>query len=386
MSQHATLSPSGAHRWLTCPGSVLLERDLPDRSSTFADEGTRAHEIASDLLLGLDPEGPSRDAEMLGYVNEYVAHVQALAEGGELEVEHSLDISAITGEPGAHGTADAVILHGNELFIVDLKYGRGVQVDAEHNEQLSIYALAALDEYELVADIEAVTLVIHQPRLAHVSEWRTTAAELRAWQSARVKPRAQRCIDILATGITGPEDFAPADKPCRFCKAQATCAPLAERVQAEIGADFDALTAEPQAPAEPEALARAMGAVDLVEGWCKAVRAETERQLLAGQAVRGWKLVQGRRGARAWANAEEAEATLKSMRLKKEQMYDFKLISPTTAEKLHKAGELGARQWPKLQALIVQPEGKPSVAPESDPRAALSVGDDFTDETAGGLV
>lgn len=74
------------------------------------------------------------------------------------------------------------------------------------------------------------------------------------------------------------------------------------------------------------------------------------------------------------------------MRLKKEQMYDFKLISPTTAEKLHKAGELGARQWPKLQALIVQPEGKPSVAPESDPRAALSVGDDFTDETGGGLV
>ena len=71
--------------------------------------------------------------------------------------------------------------------------------------------------------------------------------------------------------------------------------------------------------------------------------------------------------------AAEAEAVLKSMRLKTEELYDLSLISPTTAEKRAKAGIIGPRQWPKIQPLIVQPEGKPSVAPVSDPRPAISI-------------
>ena len=73
------------------------------------------------------------------------------------------------------------------------------------------------------------------------------------------------------------------------------------------------------------------------------------------------------------------------MRLKVEEMYDLKLISPTTAEKLAKAGTIGPRQWPKLQEIIEQPEGKASVAPVSDKRPALKIAaveDEFADETA----
>ena len=130
----------------------------------------------------------------------------------------------------------------------------------------------------------------------------------------------------------------------------------------------------------------------MVEDWCKAIRAEVERRLLAGVDIPGHKLVEGRRGARAWANAEEVEAALKAMRLKVEQMYDLKLISPTTAEKLAKAGAIGPRQWPKLQDMITQADGKPSVAPASDKRPALvvkPVADEFdavTDDDADGLV
>jgi len=129
-------------------------------------------------------------------------------------------------------------------------------------------------------------------------------------------------------------------------------------------------------------LAWAMSKVDLIEGWCKAVRGEVERRLLEGKEVEGYKLVQGRRGPRAWANPEEAEAVLKAMRLKQEVMYDFKLISPTTADKLAKAGTIGKRQWPKVEALITQADGGPSVAPVSDKRPAMLVAvtpDDFLD-------
>jgi hypothetical protein len=111
--------------------------------------------------------------------------------------------------------------------------------------------------------------------------------------------------------------------------------------------------------------------VDMIEDWCKAIRAEAERRLLDGQDVPGYKLVQGKKGARQWADAEAAEQMLKQFRVKLEDMYDLKLISPTTAEKLAKAETIGKRQWPKLQALITQSEGKPHVAPESDPRPAL---------------
>lgn len=123
-----------------------------------------------------------------------------------------------------------------------------------------------------------------------------------------------------------------------------------------------------------------MFAVGLIEDWCKAVRAETERQLLAGDEVPGFKLVLGKAGARAWKDAEEAEKQLKTMRLKVEEMYDLKLISPTSAEKLAKAKVLGPRQWTKLQPLIGRSDPKPSVAPAADKRDAYvpaPVADDF---------
>jgi hypothetical protein len=119
-------------------------------------------------------------------------------------------------------------------------------------------------------------------------------------------------------------------------------------------------------------LAHCMAAVGLVEDWCKGIRARVERELLAGNQVDGWKLVQGRKGARKWSSEDEAEQTLRRMKLKVEDMYDLKLISPTTAEKLSKAGTIGPRQWPQLQALITQSEGGLSVAPASDKRPAAN--------------
>ena len=156
MAGHAKLSPSSAERWMTCPGSVALSEGYADSSSAAADEGTAAHELAERILLGakgdalvglLAQNGVEWTAEMLQDVLRYTQSVQALgAVDGTLLVEQRLPISEWTGEAGAHGTADAVILAGTELIVADLKFGRGVVVDADENKQLRIYALAALRE------------------------------------------------------------------------------------------------------------------------------------------------------------------------------------------------------------------------------------------------
>lgn len=419
---HASLSPSGAERWTSCPGSVALEAKFPDSSSEHADWGTAAHAVAEMILL--DPkwtklDGDERDAaaykgrridvkgaktvevddEMVETVNTYVGNIcsrmkafyAAGAVSVEMHVEVKVPIDHITGEPGATGTADCVLIadFGEYLHldVNDLKGGRGVAVAAIGNKQLAMYADGARELFGLVGEFKTVAAVIHQPRTQpEPLVWELTAEELDA-EIDSIRQAAARAVLYLDSDTPLVDsDLQPSDKGCRFCKAKATCPALQRTVQDAIGAQFEDLEkidhnatttadiviqgVEHRTPAD---LALCMSSVEIIESWCRAVRAEAERRLFAGEDVPGYKLVQGRKGSRAWANPEEAEQTLKAMRLKQEEMYDFKLISPTTAEKLHKAGTIGPRQWPKLVGLITQSEGSPSVAPESDKRPALVV-------------
>ena len=216
-----------------------------------------------------------------------------------------------------------------------------------------------------------------------MSEWTLTVEQLRAFEEEVQKAaamvdmawnygKAQDKIDIY---------LKPSEDACTWCRAKADCPALRRHVLATVSDDFvdesqpiaEQLEGVSERTMDNELLGNLLKAVPLIEDFCKAIRAKAEAELFSGRAVPGWKLVEGRRGSRAWANPEEAEQVLKSMRLKVEEMYDLKLISPTTAEKLAKAGTIGPRQWPKLQDYITQPEGKPSVAPESDKRPALVI-------------
>jgi hypothetical protein len=387
--KHAEFSPSSAVRWMTCPGSVAASRGLDDPSSSFADEGTAAHFMAEQILLGTDgaslvgqpaDNGYIMTADMLGEVLKYTRYVQDVvsATGGTLLVEQRLNISNITGEPDAHGTSDTVILAGDELIVVDLKFGMGLRVDAENNPQLQIYALAALEEFGLAEDFKRVRMVIHQPRLNHVSEWTQTVEEMQEFG-----------LDVSVAATIAKASDAPlvvSDAGCKYCRAKATCPAIRD----EVLGHFDVV--EP-ATAEPDVIGMVMGKADLIEGWVKAIRAEAERRLFAGIAVPGFKLVQGRMGNRAWKDDDEAEKALKAMAVRQDEMYDLKLVSPTTiskrltdwvdAEGKPRKPILGPRQQKRYQELITQADGKPSVAPESDKRPALvmSAEADFDDVT-----
>jgi len=393
MTAHAKFSASGAHRWMRCPASLSLEAQVPNRSSGFANEGTAAHELAemcltsgndADAYLGrvikVDQDTFTVDADMAAYVQTFVDPVRELADGGELLVEQQVDFALAIGvaEGEGFGTADAIVItRDGELQVHDLKYGRGVKVDAEENEQLQLYAIGAVRMLDMVYEFDRARLFIHQPRLGHVSEWAVSLAELQDF--------AALAQDVAENIQLGTPDCVPAEKQCRFCNAKDFCPALEKKLADEVVGSFAKLTdraAMSQAIDDlprvfSAALGRKMAVVDMVEQWCKAVRARTESELQAGRAVDGYKLVEGRRGPRKWSSPAEAENLLKSMRLKTEEMFDLKLVSPTTAEKLAKAGTIGPRQWSKVEALITQSPGAPSVAPENDPRSALNPTDDF---------
>lgn len=461
--EHALLSPSSAYTWIECAASTAAQIGQPDESSEYADEGTAAHELAKwcltadtaaeqyigmvipvgTVVIGRDEQSgepitePRRtfevDEEMATYVQLYVDSVcdrvvafQMAGAEVTLLVEQRLSIEHITGERGAKGTSDCVIIavwpDGRaEIEVRDLKYGRGVAVQAERNYQAMIYADAAHEEHSAFYDFERINIVIHQPRVNEKpSEWATTPAELHAWIEEIAKPAASRAVLYVgSTTPLSPSDFNPGEKQCKFCKAKAVCPALAAHVEATIGVDFDAIeelpthdlykTGDDDAPAavqdrhggvvlgqcrrcgkaeceltEPctrqplsvdllsnERLGVVYASLDMIDSWAKAVRGRIEHELLQARAVPGVKLVAGRRGARQWNEPEAAEQLLKSMRLKQDQMYNFKLISPTQADKLLR--NESPRRWKKVEALIVQRDGRPSVAPDSDPRPALEI-------------
>lgn len=366
---HAKLSPSSAARWMSCPGSVILSEDFADTSSKAADEGTMMHDLSAKMLERIaltDDEGSSLSSEQGSAIQAYVDNVRARVNetGGTLLVEQKLSIEHMTSEVGATGTADAVILTPDHLYIIDAKFGRGVVVEAENNPQLMMYAHAALTEFSTIYSPTKVTMVIDQPRLGSLLEWTVTVEELEQFAEE---------VNWASERIWNSDDtLSPSPKACQWCRAKAICPAIRE----QILADFENVVPE---TADDSDLGRVMTNAPMIESWVKAVRAEVERRLLAGEPVRGYKLVQGKRGNRAWGNPEGAEEVLKKMRIKHAQMYDYKLASPTSIEWVFKRGDIGPRQWTKIQELITQSEGRPSVAPNSDKRPALVPSADVSD-------
>ena len=375
--KHALLSPSSADCWMQCHGAPALYQGLPDTSSVFADEGSCAHEIGEMTLTSGKPAATFIGHAAFNHVcdEEMAKHVQAYADtvrqyliypSDELFVEVELDISEITGEPDAKGTSDAVILSyaQREIVVGDLKYGRGNRVKVDGNRQLLIYGNAVLNKYDAIGDWQTLRIVIIQPRAGGVSECVISADELRAF-GAQVKTAAGTALTLLANPAIALEHLSPSNSACKWCRAKPECPAL----RADILSEFDNLDNTPIA--ERPQLGEILGKVDLIEDWCRAIRSEAERRLHAGIEVIGFKLVEGKRGNRAWGSEKEIEAAFKTMRLKHDEMYDYKVISPTKAEKL--LAKDHPKQWAKAQAHITQKAGSPTVAPVTDPRPALAL-------------
>lgn len=355
--KHALLSPSGSSTWMTCPGSCVLGFKIPNQESDYATEGTQAHALAEAILTG--KEAYCKDEDMLAYVTEYVDYVQGL--GGKNFVEVSLPLEFLTREKDARGTADIVNINGDMLTVVDLKFGRGVPVYAEKNSQLMIYARAALEEFGFLGDFTRVKLVVHQPRIGNVSAWECSVEELIAF-GEDVTASAEIAWALMKTGKA--TFLKSSEKGCRFCKVKAVCPLLREEAFKAAQVDFDGT--------EEDVLAESLGKVERVEMWCKAVKQEAHRKLINGGEVKGFKVVAGKRGARKWTDNATVESALRAMGQLSGKVYSTPaLLTAAQMEKVFKKSLPDV--WEKLANFISQPEGKPQIVREEDPRPAFVV-------------
>jgi hypothetical protein len=364
---HAKLSASGSERWLKCTGSVKAEESYPNTTSVFAEEGTLAHELAEVALnAGLPathyigqklPENNANEitAEMADYVQIYIDYVQSL--GGHQLYEQRVDFSEWVSD--GFGTSDAIIIKDDTLHVVDLKYGKGVKVYADNNSQGMLYALGAYSDFGNIYDIKQVVISIVQPRLDHIdqSEPIAIADLLKFGEYARLK--ADEALSGKGLRVAG-------EKQCQFCKAKAECGELKRVTEKAIMAQFEQIDElKPADTLDNEALRFALENKKLIISWLDAVENLITDKLQKGEVFEGYKLVEGR-SLRDWSDELEAATVLTE--LLGDDAYTKKLLSVTQAEKA-----LGKAKAEAIAKLIVKPNGKPTLAPESDKRVAINI-------------
>lgn len=383
---HAKLSASGAKRWMNCPPSVELESQFKDKGSPFAAEGTTAHTLAEIMInynagtidkkefnkqLKTIQKEEYYNQEMQDYIEDYVINVWEFVNEAKT---HCKDVKVLTEQrldfpeyvPEGFGTGDVVILADDEVHIIDLKYGKGVEVFAENNPQLRLYGLGAVHAFEMLYDFDKVRMTIIQPRLNNISSETMPVNFLKDWGTYTVKPLAE-------LAAKGEGEFKAGDH-CQFCKARATC-----RTRAEANLELAKMEFVDPALLQDDEIGEVLRKADQLAHWVKDI---TEYAL--SEAVNndkhfdGWKLVEGRSN-RKYTDEIKVADTLKCAGYDEAVLYEKKLYGITAMEKVvgkKKFGEL-------LSELIEKPQGKPALVPESDKRPELKSADaakkDFTD-------
>lgn len=379
--QHAILSASSSHRWLNCPPSARLEDKQSQASgaeapSVHAEEGTLAHEIAELRLeheLGNIAESTyvkklrefkkhpryydGMEDDLDGYVELVVNSYKNILEEDDaaaVYLEERIDYSHIA--PEGFGTGDAAIMGAGVLKIVDLKFGRGVEVSAEKNSQLALYALGLFESYDLVFDFETIELTIAQTRLDNYSTYSLTRDELLSWGEV-IKKVAQVAYKGEGKQLAGTW--------CKFCKVSALCNTLHKHNLALAKEEFKdaSLISE-------ERLLEIYKQVPILVSWAKDIEEYIKKRALEGKDWRGYKIVEGR-STRSWADEQALKRKLKELGHTPSQYEDKKLKSVAQMEK-----SLGKSYVSdNLYTLITRPQGAPTLAPEDDPRPRLNPND-----------
>ena len=372
-SEHAVLSASSANRWLHCPPSVRLSEGYMDKASVFAMEGTSAHELCEYKLrsaLGMEAENPTENldfynTEMEECAEGYATYILELVEKAKetcsdpvVMVEQRVDFSRYV--PEGFGTADCIIIADETLNIVDYKHGKGVEVSAEDNPQMKLYALGALELFDCLYDISKVQMTIFQPRLSNVSVFVMDKADLLNWANDELTAKAELAFEGKGELCCG--------EWCKFCKAKSNCKERA-RVNMEM-AQYEFRKCSLLTDKE---VVEILSRIDELTSWASDVKNFALEQAVRGKQWPGWKVVEGRSN-RKYTDEGAVAQVVKNAGY---NPYDEKIMGITNMTKM-----LGKEKFNELLGDFVErPQGKPTLVPEDDNRPEMNTAkEDFKEE------
>lgn len=363
-NKHAVLSASSAARWIACPPSARLNAEKSDAPSEYAAQGTDAHTLCEYKLrkaLGMKVRDPTKnlasyDTEMeecaeayCQFVMELVDQLRAESKDTMVSVEQRVDFSAFV--PDGFGTADTLIISGNTVCIVDYKHGKGIEVSADRNPQMMCYALGCIQMFDGLYDIDNVRMVIFQPRLANISEFNISKADLLAWALDTLVPAAK-------LAHAGEGEFC-AGAHCQFCKIKATC-----RKRAEYNLELARYDFEMPPTLEDAEVEAVLAKADTLAAWVSDIKEYALQRAIQGKQWTDWKLVEGRSNRKYTDEAAVANIVKEAGY----EPYEQKLLGITAM-----TGLLGKSKFEELLgSLIVKPQGRPTLAPMSDKRPAMN--------------
>ncbi len=364
---HALLSPSSSHIWLNCTPSAVFQSKFPNETTEYAEEGTEAHALAEYKLktaLGMEADDPRKGGmkyltgEMEECTDDYVSFVletlnklRETCPDPAVLVEQKLDFSRYV--PGGFGYGDCIIVSDGRMYVIDLKYGQGVEVSAEWNSQFLIYALGSLELLGLIYDITDVTVVAFQPRKSNISSFDISVEDLNKWRDEVLVPKAKLAYE-------GKGEFS-AGEHCRFCRARCVCKARADHNMELAKYDF-------KSPVELtlDDISEILGRIKEFTVWTKDIEDYALSEAKNGTEIPGWKLVEGR-SVRKYREGCEAQIASAVEALGKDP-WDKSLKGITAMEKL-----IGKKSFSDtLSPFVYKPTGNPTLAPLSDKRPALT--------------
>ena len=364
---HAILSPSSAKRWINCTPSALLAEAAGSKSSVYADEGTLAHEIAEYALTkylegAYDPiiddavplkdehlENPLFGVDMADYIRDYCEFVigenyemQKQDGSSKMYLERRVDITDFA--PDSFGSVDVTLLSDKTIHIIDLKYGAGVRVSADMNEQMLMYALGTLKSLESDR-IEKIRMTIAQVRLDHYDTFEMSKEDLLSWADKVLKPAAKMAIQGVGKQVIGSW--------CGFCPVKAQC-----RAQRDaILADFDEKP-EPLLLSDEE-IVDLIGKIDTYKSWIESVNKYVYDRAIQGHKWEGYKLIAGRTSRVIKDEAKIRQALLNEFL--EDEVLNIKLKGIGDLEKLLGKKVFSARFGDAIESR----PGAPKLVPES---------------------
>ena len=372
-SEHAVLSASSANRWLHCPPSVRLSEGYMDKASAFAMEGTSAHELCEYKLrsaLGMEAENPTENldfynTEMEECAEDYATYILGLVEKAKencsdpvVMVEQRVDFSRYV--PEGFGTADCIIIADETLNIVDYKHGKGVEVSAEDNPQMKLYALGALELFDCLYDISKVQMTIFQPRLSNVSVFVMDKADLLYWANDELTAKAELAFEGKGELCCG--------EWCKFCKAKANC-----KERARVNMEMAQYEFRKSSLLTDKEVVKILCRIDELTSWASDVKNFALEQAVRGKQWPGWKVVEGRSN-RKYTDEGAVAQVVKNAGY---NPYDEKIMGITNMTKM-----LGKEKFNELLGDFVErPQGKPTLVPEDDNRPRMNTAkEDFKEE------